>query len=314
MLTNKQLAEFAKKKLGVKSAYMWGDFGRIITNATIAQKAAQYPDRYTATRQSVLKSYVGKNYYGCDCVGLYKWFLWTDNDTHAIRYNSSTDRGTEGMYNVATEKGVIGTLSETPGLILYMKGHVGVYIGNGECVECTLGSYGDGIVRTKVNGRGWTHWLKMPEITYETEPEPQDFKIGDDVIINGDLYASANAVKASGTVSNKKTKITRYSAGAKHPYNTTGDLGWMNASDIKIVTAAAEEKPSSVGVATTVLALHNNNTRWVGSGVNKTVIAWIPQGATVTVYSGTEKKIGKYTAVKVLYNGKTGYCAKEYLK
>ena len=66
-----------------------------------------------------------------------------------------------------------------------------------------------------------------------TEPTTPKFNIGDDVIINGNLYKSANDDKPSGSVKNKKTKIKRYSVGAKHPYNTTGDLGWMNEEDIK---------------------------------------------------------------------------------
>ena len=60
------------------------------------------------------------------------------------------------------------------------------------------------------------------------------FKIGDKVIINGYLYKSSNATSPSSTVKNKVTYITRIAQGAKHPYNTTGDLGWMNESDIKL--------------------------------------------------------------------------------
>lgn len=309
--TNKKLAEFAKSKLNVNSAYMWGEFGRLITKSTISQKAAQYPSKYSADRQALLLSYVGKNYYGCDCVGLYKWFLWTDGGTSSsIKYSAATDRGTGEMFSAATEKGKISTLPEIEGIILYMSGHVGVYIGNGECVECTLGKYGDGIVKTKVEGRGWTYWLKMPEITYEEEKKTE-FKVGDDVIISGDLYSSANATKASGTVSNKKTKITRYSAGAKHPYNTTGDLGWMNASDIKPVEGQPVVKVESKTVTPSVgLWLNNSDVKWNSS----THIVLMPKGAIVTYYPGTEKKLGNYTSVKVTYNGKTGYCAKEYLK
>lgn len=59
------------------------------------------------------------------------------------------------------------------------------------------------------------------------------FKVGDKVVINGDLYVSSNASYPSGKVSNKVTYITRVVNGAKHPYNTTGDLGWMNECDIK---------------------------------------------------------------------------------
>lgn len=60
------------------------------------------------------------------------------------------------------------------------------------------------------------------------------FKIGDKVIINGNLYVSSNASKPASTVKNKVTHITRIATGSKHPYNTTGDLGWMDESSIKL--------------------------------------------------------------------------------
>lgn len=60
------------------------------------------------------------------------------------------------------------------------------------------------------------------------------FKIGDKVIINGYLYKSSNAPTPSGSVKNKVTYITRTANGSKHPYNTTGDLGWMDESSIKL--------------------------------------------------------------------------------
>lgn len=68
------------------------------------------------------------------------------------------------------------------------------------------------------------------------EPTTQKFKIGDDVIISGNLYKSSNATSPSGSVKNKKTKITRYAKGTKHPYNTTGDIGWMDESSIQLYT------------------------------------------------------------------------------
>ena len=60
------------------------------------------------------------------------------------------------------------------------------------------------------------------------------FKIGDKVIINGYLYKSSNATTPSSSVKNKVTNITRIAKGSKHPYNTTGDLGWMDEKDIKL--------------------------------------------------------------------------------
>lgn len=60
------------------------------------------------------------------------------------------------------------------------------------------------------------------------------FKVGDKVIINGNLYVSSNASKPSSSVKNKVTNITRVAKGTRHPYNTTGDLGWMDESSIKL--------------------------------------------------------------------------------
>ena len=60
------------------------------------------------------------------------------------------------------------------------------------------------------------------------------FKIGDKVRINGDLYMSSTAAKPVSKVSNKVTYITRVAKGAPHPYNTNGDLGWMNESSIEL--------------------------------------------------------------------------------
>ena len=76
-----------------------------------------------------------------------------------------------------------------------------------------------------------------PEPTPAPAPTPSDkFNIGDKVIINGSLYTSSNADSASGSVNNKVTNITRKNPGSAHPYNTTGDLGWMNESDIRMYT------------------------------------------------------------------------------
>lgn len=59
------------------------------------------------------------------------------------------------------------------------------------------------------------------------------YKIGDKVIITGELYYSSNDTKPSGYVKDKKTTITRVVSGARHPYNSTGDLGWCDEKSIK---------------------------------------------------------------------------------
>ena len=60
------------------------------------------------------------------------------------------------------------------------------------------------------------------------------FKIGDKVILNGYIYSSSNAIKPANKITNKITNITRIASGSKHPYNTTGDLGWCDESSLKL--------------------------------------------------------------------------------
>ncbi|MBO7078704.1 MAG: hypothetical protein J6W64_02730 [Bacilli bacterium] len=61
------------------------------------------------------------------------------------------------------------------------------------------------------------------------------FKIGDKVLLKKGvpLYKSSTSIIPTSFVKEDKiTYITRVAPNTKHPYNTTGDLGWMNESDI----------------------------------------------------------------------------------
>lgn len=94
-------------------------------------------------------------------------------------------------------------------------------------------------------------------------PTPSDkFNIGDKVVINGPLYVSSNASSPSGSVSNKVTNITRKNPGSAHPYNTTGDLGWMNESSIK---KYEEPKPTPTPAPSTKLNV-GDTVKIVGTG------------------------------------------------
>ena len=60
------------------------------------------------------------------------------------------------------------------------------------------------------------------------------FKIGDKVILNGYIYVSSNSITPARKITNKITNITRIANGSRHPYNTTGDLGWCDESSLKL--------------------------------------------------------------------------------
>nr|DAJ39001.1 MAG TPA: LysM [Caudoviricetes sp.] len=83
------------------------------------------------------------------------------------------------------------------------------------------------------NTTGDLGWMDEASITKYEEPTSQKFAIGQQVIVNGALYVSSNAESAASSVSNRVTTITRFAAGSAHPYNTVGDLGWMDESSIQ---------------------------------------------------------------------------------
>ena len=60
-----------------------------------------------------------------------------DAETQEINYGSNgiPAMGADAMYQAASEKGATSTMPEIPGLGVWHKGHIGIYIGNGEVVE-----------------------------------------------------------------------------------------------------------------------------------------------------------------------------------
>ena len=121
-------------------------------------------------------------------------------------------------------------------------------------------------------------------------PGPSDaFNIGDHVIINGLLYVSSNAASPAGSVSNKVTYITRKAPGSAHPYNTTGDLGWMDQSSIKKYDEPAPApqptpQPTGLQVGDTVKIIGTGNGSSYGGCNTAYGIGWTRQ--ILRIWSG----------------------------
>jgi len=163
MLTNEGLVAHAKKALAEKWGYVWGTFGQVLTEARFKAKLAQYPDGVGNYASFIKAHWLNKR--TSDCVGLIKSYIWWVGAEP--KYTSKYDVGADGMFAKATVKGPLSTLPEIPGICLWKKGHIGVYIGNGKVIEArgTL----KGVIQSPLKGigsAGWTHWLKCPYITY----------------------------------------------------------------------------------------------------------------------------------------------------
>lgn len=156
--TNKGLIEYCKAQLG--KPYWYGTFGNTASASLYQAKKKQYPAYYTAEDFS---TQYGQRVH--DCVGIIKAYLWCETPTSTPKYNASQDVSANGMRGKCKVSGDINTMPEIAGLLVFMQGHVGVYIGNGEVIEARGHAYG--VVKTRLKDRPWKWWGECPYIEYE---------------------------------------------------------------------------------------------------------------------------------------------------
>lgn len=170
------------------SVYMWGSFGQPVTREFIQAKAAQYPTWYTKKRVSKLLSVSDCGFWAFDCVGLIKAILWGwCGDTHksrggaiyptsqAVKAGACPDTSADGMIKLCRD---VSTKFDhiQPGEAVWMKGHIGIYVGGGKVVEATSKWKGKVLVSHLTNigaagtyNRRWTKHGKLPWVSYEVE-------------------------------------------------------------------------------------------------------------------------------------------------
>ena len=149
--------------------YIYGQWGAIWT----AEKQAK------ATREMTVKygsKWIGKHV--TDCSGLLRWALdqLGEKIVHHARYQYTDYSKPKGkLVNGLREDGT----PPLPGTAVFLQGnqdkihHVGVYVGNGVCIEAKGTIYG--VVTSELSH--WDHWgmLKMVDYTDAEKLEGQDF-------------------------------------------------------------------------------------------------------------------------------------------
>lgn len=173
-----------------KTLYVLGCFGSPLNDANKERYSKNNSYNKKSARTKKIKA-ASADTFGFDCSNLIKGVLWGWNGDKEKSYggakygsNNVPDINADTMIskcsNVSTDFSNIEV-----GEAVWIKGHIGVYIGNGLAVEC-IAKWDDGVQITAVsnigkksgyNSRKWTKHGKLPYIEYIAEQvKPQEEK------------------------------------------------------------------------------------------------------------------------------------------
>lgn len=162
-----ELVEFCRSKIG--TAYVYGMKGEVMTQANFNYLHKMYGDKYVPYTD--IKK-VGK--VCVDCSGLISWAC-------GIPMNSA------GWENRATVKKPINTISSAPvGALLWMPGHIGVYLGKVKGVHSYIAADGSkhGVRIAPISANRFTHWLLVEDV-FSYEMEDDEMVTKEEIIVDG---------------------------------------------------------------------------------------------------------------------------------
>ena len=225
-MTGQELIKFCESKLGVN--YVYGMKGAVMTTNKYNMLKQMYPVAVWDSDKTKI------NTVCVDCSGLIQWAT-------GISKNSTNLRNTtKKVYDIVT-------VTQAPvGAILWKQGHVGIYAGNGWCIEAKGSAYG--VVKTKVSATKWEKWLlpdyidysetstlSQPQIQSQTQSQANQttvtgsaentttqtaanvsYKTGENVTVSGMVYSNKNGGKAVQLKNAAMTIVTIFNSG-KYP-------------------------------------------------------------------------------------------------
>lgn len=184
--TSTGLVAYVKAQLGLP--YWYGTCGQIATEELYKQGKKDHPAYYLWAND--YPQQYGKKVH--DCCGLIDGYLMSASPTAEAVYQKELDYSANGLRAACTEKGDLATMPREPGVLVFYNGHVGVYIGGDEVIEARGHKYG--VVKTKLQDRGWKWWGKHPLIEYATADDLQTVSIDLPVLRKG--MKGLDAIKA----------------------------------------------------------------------------------------------------------------------
>ncbi len=318
--TNTGLAAHAQKWLG--QAYWYGTCCYPCTTALLNRKAQQYPEYYTQSRMPQYQRDIAQGRSCADCIGLMKGYIW-EKDGQVV-YDKQTDVNTTGLYNAASLKGVISTLPEVPGVMVYKTGHVGVYMGGGVVIEAKGFAYG--IIESQVRDTSWTHWIAVPYISYagyEDALMPGPFAGPYTAVVNtksSPLNIWTDSSKSRSLMQVKKgdtVTVTGYASPVgwlqvgKNSVAGVADGQYLVRKDgVPDVVDDADDTDNTPPTQATVVNVHTGLNLRTSPELSDNTIVLMPLGSVVDVIDWQ----GQNGFAKVRYQAKEGYATRSYLQ
>lgn len=230
--------DFIKKAKDIannyKTLYVMGCFGAPM-NATNKKR---YTTNHSYNKQSSRTNMINNassDTFGFDCVCLIKGILWgwCGNKNHvyggaAYVSNGVPDVNADQIMNYCTNVST-NFNNIVPGELVHMSGHVGIYIGNGEVVECTP-AWQNKVQITKLSQRNWLNHGKLKFIDYNVPCET----------LNKDTYQLALDVIA-GKYGNGQERKDKLGSKYREVQNEVNKILSVNKSNKKSVDELAKE-------------------------------------------------------------------------
>lgn len=191
MMKVDEFIEKLKLAASVKSLYVKGAFGAPLTGVSKKRYTQNHTYNKKPDRTAKIMA-ASADTFASDCCGIIKGVLggWcadpnksyggtvVNQEAHGISYGPDhmPDLGADGLIKACKDASTDFTRIE-PGMLVWMSGHVGVYVGDGMVVESTP-SFLDGCQFTYLanigyrtgNYRKWTKCGHLPWVEYKSAP------------------------------------------------------------------------------------------------------------------------------------------------
>ena len=175
--TNSELITYAKAYLAAGACYWYGGTGSIGTKELYQRKQKQYPNYYPTAQYEATDYFDQDGKIVMDCCGLVKACLNASAPGQPAPYVKANDLSAPGYYTSGCiEKGTLdSTYTPYPGQLVFKtndKGicHVGIYIGNGKCIEAKGHQWG--VIESNFD-KSWKYWGQCKFVTNDTKDTPE---------------------------------------------------------------------------------------------------------------------------------------------